>query len=234
MRRRGFTLIELLVVIAIIAILAAILLPVFARARENARKSTCQNNCKQIGTAILQYTQDYDERTPSSWYINNGGNGGWRWMDTIIPYCKSVQIFDCPSGTLRCTVQTGWAPPALDLNQVSIAGNVNYWGGRAGGGSGPAANHPFGKSLAQIQSPANTVWASDFTGRFESANQYDVDQGFRDAPNTGNFKNVYRHMDMCNVIFCDGHVKTMSQGSLIATHNISGVDVKYLFSIEDD
>ncbi|MDH7568888.1 MAG: prepilin-type N-terminal cleavage/methylation domain-containing protein, partial [Armatimonadota bacterium] len=63
-RRRGFTLIELLVVIAIIAILAALLFPVFARARENARKATCMSNCKQIGMATMQYVQDYDETFP--------------------------------------------------------------------------------------------------------------------------------------------------------------------------
>ncbi|MEN6404264.1 MAG: prepilin-type N-terminal cleavage/methylation domain-containing protein, partial [Armatimonadia bacterium] len=62
--KRGFTLIELLVVIAIIAILAAILFPVFAKAREKARQTSCLNNCKQLGTAIVQYCQDYDERMP--------------------------------------------------------------------------------------------------------------------------------------------------------------------------
>ncbi|HEX2998963.1 MAG TPA: prepilin-type N-terminal cleavage/methylation domain-containing protein, partial [Armatimonadota bacterium] len=72
-RRNGFTLIELLVVIAIIAILAAILFPVFARARENARKANCLSNCKQIATAFIQYTQDYDERWPIMYW-----NGSWQ------------------------------------------------------------------------------------------------------------------------------------------------------------
>jgi prepilin-type N-terminal cleavage/methylation domain-containing protein len=95
--RQGFTLIELLVVIAIIAILAAILFPVFARARENARRASCQSNLKQIGLGWMQYTQDYDERmVPMS---TSGGTSGsaFAWNRVIQPYLKSMQIFQCPS-----------------------------------------------------------------------------------------------------------------------------------------
>ena len=92
-RRTAFTLIELLVVIAIIAILAAILFPVFARARENARRSSCQSNLKQIGLGILQYTQDYDEYMP----VGTTGNGAGGWVGQVYPYVKSLQIFICPS-----------------------------------------------------------------------------------------------------------------------------------------
>lgn len=90
---RGFTLIELLVVIAIIAILAAILFPVFARARENARRSSCQSNQKNIGLGVLQYLQDYDEMTPPSAAVGPNPTDG------IQPYIKSAQIFVCPSTT---------------------------------------------------------------------------------------------------------------------------------------
>src|SRR5688572_30226809 len=93
MRRRGFTLIELLVVIAIIAILAAILFPVFARAREAARKTSCTNNLKQIATAATMYSQDYDERVVPSYLAapQNGANEIY-WMGLILPYTKNVGI----------------------------------------------------------------------------------------------------------------------------------------------
>src|SRR5437763_9821172 len=94
--QKGFTLIELLVVIAIIALLAAILFPVFARARENARRSSCQSNLKQIGLGLLQYTQDYDETLTRSFYgtTGNSDNGAnYKWMDAIFPYVKNEQVF---------------------------------------------------------------------------------------------------------------------------------------------
>ncbi len=121
--RRGFTLIELLVVIAIIAILAAILFPVFARAREKARQTSCLSNMKQIGLAVLQYCQDYDEMFPRYTNIQVDGyndgvssNGISTWS-TILPYCKNVQIFRCPSqeptatstwGDVKVTCDYGW------------------------------------------------------------------------------------------------------------------------------
>ena len=100
--KRAFTLIELLVVIAIIAILAAILFPVFARARENARRTSCQSNLKQIGLGLLQYTQDYDEQMPRSFYGGGGDSdaNNYKWMDAIYPYVKSEQLFNCPSDAL--------------------------------------------------------------------------------------------------------------------------------------
>lgn len=98
----GFTLIELLVVIAIVALLAAILFPVFGRARENGRRASCQSNLKQIGIGILQYTQDFDEKLPlaNTSNILLGSLVAERpWHVTIQPYVKSVQIFKCPSNT---------------------------------------------------------------------------------------------------------------------------------------
>src|SRR4051812_31000827 len=101
--RRGFTLIELLVVIAIIAILAAILFPVFAQAREAARKASCIDNGKQMGTAVGMYRQDYDETWPPGYYYNdpNGSNldasGIHHWSGLCQPYIKNWKIFICPS-----------------------------------------------------------------------------------------------------------------------------------------
>jgi prepilin-type N-terminal cleavage/methylation domain-containing protein len=107
-RQRAFTLIELLVVIAIIAILAAILFPVFAQARDKARQSACLSNTKQIGTAVQMYTQDYDETffNQAAWdEVANVGSGSWgprydtyiRWPMAHLPYIKSEQVFKCPS-----------------------------------------------------------------------------------------------------------------------------------------
>jgi prepilin-type N-terminal cleavage/methylation domain-containing protein len=92
----GFTLIELLVVIAIIAILAAILFPVFARVREKARQTSCASNMKQLGTAFMQYVQDNNERYPSVRAVtpNNNYIGGW--ANVIYPYVKSTAAFACP------------------------------------------------------------------------------------------------------------------------------------------
>src|SRR5690606_17877441 len=110
-RKNAFTLIELLVVIAIISILAAILFPVFARARENARRTSCLSNLKQIGLGIMMYVQDYDEKyppyqtpnaatPPGGWQSNWQENTAevWIWQQIIQPYTKSMQVFVCPSG----------------------------------------------------------------------------------------------------------------------------------------
>ena len=121
--KRGFTLIELLVVVAIIGILAAILFPVFARARENARRASCLSNLKQIGLGLMQYTQDYDERYPfglcstgactNSAKAPNGfmwiGNL-WLWPQVIDPYVKSEQVFVCPSSERARMVGNHLAP----------------------------------------------------------------------------------------------------------------------------
>src|SRR6478609_5300940 len=93
LHKGAFTLIELLVVIAIIAILAAILFPVFGRARENARRSSCQSNLKQIGLGLVQYTQDYDERYMPFQYDSSLVS----WPMLVQPYIKSSQLFICPS-----------------------------------------------------------------------------------------------------------------------------------------
>ena len=145
-RAFGFTLIELLVVIAIIAILAAILFPVFATAREKARASTCTSNLKQLGVGMLQYVQDYDDMYPS-------GSGTWMngttlvsnyqgWAGQIYPYVKAIGVYTCPDDTLVSTIN--WQA------QISYAMNYQIMVGKAGG-------FMQGLQASQLQAPANTV-----------------------------------------------------------------------------
>lgn len=124
MRRRAFTLIELLVVIAIIAILAAILFPVFAQARESARKASCTSNMRQILTACSMYSQDYDEKLLSSWggngYVVNGNEVHWMYL--VLPYTKNVGIYQCPSFT------STREPNQLNPQVTSYGNNHNFFG----------------------------------------------------------------------------------------------------------
>jgi prepilin-type N-terminal cleavage/methylation domain-containing protein/prepilin-type processing-associated H-X9-DG protein len=112
-KQSGFTLIELLVVIAIIAILAAILFPVFAQAREKARQAGCLSNCKQIGTAVMMYAQDYDEQSPP-WWNEVPKVGPVYWHYWLKPYVKNIQVFICPSAG-GCGAGEG--PPSLAVQE---------------------------------------------------------------------------------------------------------------------
>jgi len=107
--KTGFTLIELLVVIAIIAILAAILFPVFAKVREKARQTSCASNMRQLGLGVLQYIQDYDEKFPAVWDNRSNIGAGEKdinWAQEIYPYVNSIQVYVCPSNTSAAAVVT--------------------------------------------------------------------------------------------------------------------------------
>ncbi len=226
--RRGFTLIELLVVIAIIAILAAILFPVFARAREKARQTSCLSNIKQLNLGFQMYAQDYDELFPSAWYVWNNQDG-WVWADCIYPYIKNYGVYRCPS---RKTLNPVWttAPtlrgviPSMNRYALAYASNTNYWGGS--NGAGVACNHPMGRELARIEKPAETVLLHDYYGHFESAAQFTIHTYL-----SSGHQDVYRHNDGVNVAFVDGHAKWLNRGSL-CEQNANGV--YRLFTIQDD
>jgi len=138
MHRRGLTLIELLVVIAIIAILAAILFPVFAKAREKARQASCLSNLKQIGVACMGYLQDYDECFPPSYVASSPRHS---FIEQIQPYVKNLQVFDCPSYSFKWN--GAWS------EQMSYGYNIFFEGNGVG--------------LGQVVSPAETVLLGDGT-----------------------------------------------------------------------
>ncbi|MDF2440772.1 MAG: hypothetical protein JWN98_1756 [Abditibacteriota bacterium] len=192
-RHKGFTLIELLVVIAIIAILAAILFPVFARARENARRSSCQSNLKQIGLGFMQYTQDYDERYTEIWSgsaTDLGQNRCLNFAAALQPYIKSRQIFKCSS----------------EPQNSAVSYPANNWLGR--------------RAVAEIQEPTLVVVAMDGylgSGGDRDPNNlatmnglnadYTIWNTTRRVARTSN--NLPRHLGTSNVLYADGHVKAI-------------------------
>lgn len=200
--RKGFTLIELLVVIAIIAILAAILFPVFAKAREKARQASCASNLKQVGSAVMQYTQDYDETLPEAMASRDASDpnavayGSCRLAPLpmrLDPYAKSAGIFLCPSASATgCVFKQG---------TYRIDFNINY-------------NICVSASkLATLDHPAETIMMVD-SDYHQVFGDDDVDGGrwfdYR-APYTTN-----RHNGGLNALWFDGHVKWMRNGTVTA------------------
>ena len=165
--KRAFTLIELLVVIAIIAILAAILFPVFAQAREKAREITCVSNAKELGTSMMMYTQDFDELYPLAvtW-----GNPWSDWSDTIQPYMKSWDIMYCPSGTTK-RMPNSWYAAGPQYNWwgnwglwVQYGYNATYFNQASADCSNMQQNgNAFGPptKLAAVNQPAATIMLAE-------------------------------------------------------------------------
>ena len=208
--RRGFTLIELLVVIAIIAILAAILFPVFARAREKARQTSCLSNLKQLSLGAMMYAQDYDETMFPSWEGPAAYPGSYQWPQLVYPYVKNWQIFICPSDNAENLVTNGGAPGST----LSYADNVGYWGGS--GVAGFTCTMPVGQSLARTDDPSGTLLMLDYTGGFEVGWQNVAAQ-----PLDMTFLPV-RHNEGVNVAFMDGHAKWLKIDA-VGAKNVNGV-----------
>lgn len=206
--RSGFTLVELLVVIAIIGMLSAILFPVFGRAREGARRASCQSNLKQIGLSAMQYSQDYDEMTLPFRGTVGGITVYINWSAAMQSYIKSQQIFLCPSNSYGKT---------LDYT-------FNLWVGYNSAGAKPRA-------MSTILLPAQTPMFSDAIGLTTTSvtNPYDPTLvfGFAGTPGNGTTEDMRRinglnttwafdnsaavaakiHLDGANYAFADGHVK---------------------------
>lgn len=225
--RRGFTLIELLVVIAIIAILAAILFPVFGRARENARRTSCQSNLKQMALAWLQYTQDYDEKSvPHYWtevvggqtiyhfYHGSGAYGGEfdYARSPMWPYMKNAQFTGCASFSNSV---------GADYGMTDYGYNIAYVGGMGPGATQARfTNSPnYGRmtrepaNLARITTPAQTFL---FGETVMSGPTYVQRWPWMYPPSSGiNFGSIhFRHMETAVMSFVDGHVKSMKMNVL--------------------
>ncbi len=229
-RRSGFTLIELLVVIAIIAILAAILFPVFAKAREKARQISCASNEKQLGLGILQYVQDNDEFYPNGGYVGLSSSPGAGWATQVYPYTKSTQLYTCPDD------------PGAGGPIISYGINMDL----AGGGSGspgsaltlastnaPASTvlltevHPCDNSMkipgtvpGEVSTPSVNGLAYNGGGTVVNIAGYCTNYatgGFYNT--TGGYGQAPRHTNGANYLLSDGHVKYLQPANVSPGYN---------------
>lgn len=201
--RRGFTLIELLVVIAIIAILASILFPVFARAREKARQSSCLSNTKQLALAVVAYASDYDEWLPTEDYPY-GGDGNTQgvdgsWRGAIYPYCKNTQIFQCPSHRPAAGTYGYFDGRYNDCGMVASYA-INDCHQDAG-----SPTPPENQTLAAIQDASSVIFLVEGNGADDDTTESTNTLGW--VPDKATYPSYYRHNEGANYAFLDGHAK---------------------------
>jgi prepilin-type N-terminal cleavage/methylation domain-containing protein/prepilin-type processing-associated H-X9-DG protein len=209
-RKIAFTLIELLVVIAIIAILASILFPVFARARENARRSSCASNMKQLALAVMMYVQDYDDGLPA--YSHNGSATWNRIYTSLVPYVKNDQIYRCPSA------------PTSTLAASHVYGTQYGFPWQNGSDTRwvvSPANYDGTMKLDAVPDAVRTCLMGETwnSGGLVSGKERYWDLGwshtqFRVTASTWDELRPDRHLDGANYAFTDGHVKWLSQATV--------------------
>jgi prepilin-type N-terminal cleavage/methylation domain-containing protein/prepilin-type processing-associated H-X9-DG protein len=218
-QRTGFTLIELLVVIAIIAILASILFPVFARARENARRSSCSSNLKQLGLGVMMYVQDYDEKYPMGYYNQNSATPQG-WQQIVLPYVKSNQVYLCPSSTVTPSDPgTGnyganwlifpnmeWSADSV-VSMSSIASTASVYMLMDSGSHllqpkpQSTSSTPYGSSVTA----PTTYWYLPGSKKLVEANGGASPS--MPSAQLADYSSEGRHFDGINLAFADGHVK---------------------------
>jgi prepilin-type processing-associated H-X9-DG protein len=212
--------------IAIIAILASILFPVFGRARENARRSSCQSNLKQIGLGIMQYTQDFDEKYPMRYYGGAPGQDANSWRRSIFPYVKSTQLFACPSNTNNGNQASDSTDDALDkaslprtsprfMPSYAISATSSNLNGN------PPSEYNSAQSLSAVPDSAGTILVSEYKYWFYPYINFD----FNNASLFLNSGYVFPgHLGTVNFLFCDGHVKAMKPIATITNTNMWTVE----------
>jgi len=242
-RKDGFTLIELLVVIAIIAILAAILFPVFAKARAKARQTACLSNMKQLGLALVQYTSDYDEAMPyAQLFLDIPGDGGnppgWSftdWRQLIYPYVKSMDAYVCPDNPSNAVVNANTQVASNLKFTTSYAVNMTSatlptWVS-VGWKYAPFTENYVWNNTLYNPTPANVLLSSITNPSTTIAVLENIRPGYAimGLTDTGNvnckINNVATgysclfagHTGMTNYIFCDGHVKSLAASNTVST-----------------
>jgi prepilin-type N-terminal cleavage/methylation domain-containing protein/prepilin-type processing-associated H-X9-DG protein len=224
--RRGFTLIELLVVIAIIAILAAILFPVFARAREKARQTSCLSNVKQLTLGIMMYCQDYDEMIPKETTWDPDGPLQYHIPDLLNPYVKNAQLWTCPS--MFYTIPQSAVPPGGSPTWWStILGSISYGYNWKVSTVAQAGWRQAPRSLGFIKAPAECFLVGDAMNLDICWNIYRLSHswvcGWQDSycpggtpnPATWAVPDNARHSGGSNIGWADGHAKWVNGDTIV-------------------